>query len=83
MTEKFLFERSPTMINEYITYAIMLEYEPESVKLKKVQFKKDLGPWKSGQIVEFLRFDLELAAVYELDSENRVINSCMVRMVAA
>lgn len=71
-----------TMLGFFLTYDVLLEYEPEIYQLMFVTFHRDFGCWKVGDKPYILDIDFETGVMNELNIKKEILKSCSFTLVA-
>ena len=70
------------MFKDLIEYEDLNEACEEMFGFGKVTFKRDFGPWKAGDKVDSLWFNLDPPIAEEQSDEGKVIKNCKFSLVA-
>jgi hypothetical protein len=68
------------MLGNIIKYDVLIEYEPEEIRLWGVRFLRNFGPWQEGDYCEYLWVDYELGRMVEQTKDMKEVKSCELKL---
>lgn len=71
------------MLDSIVRYDVLIDYEPEEIRVWGARFLRDFGPWKKDQRIEFLFVDYETGRFVEEDKKRNEIRSCAIKLEVA